>query len=72
MRCDFNLPFEMWMQDIFWDILDLREGKYHNSGNPRYKGRRGIPRIETIGERMYAKLLELIWALDREPRCQEG
>ena len=69
---EFNLPFEMQMQDIFWDIIDLREGRYHNSGNPRYKGRRGIPRIETIGERMYAKLLDLIWALDREPRCQEG
>ena len=28
--CDdrFNLPFEMEVQDIFWHILDLREGKY--------------------------------------------
>jgi hypothetical protein len=52
------------MQDIFWDILNLREGRYHGSGNPRYEGRRGIPRIETVGERLEAKLLDLIWRMD--------
>ena len=60
----FDLPFEMHMQDIFWEILDLREGRYHGSGNIRYKGRRGIPRIETVGERIYTKLLDLIWRMD--------
>ena len=60
----FDLPFEMQMQDIFWDILDLREGRYHNSGNLKYEGRRGIPKIETIGERLYAQLLDLIWRMD--------
>ena len=59
-----HLPYEMKMQDIFWDILDLREGRYHRSGNPRYEGRRGIPKIETIGERLYAELLDLIWRMD--------
>ena len=61
---NFNLPLEMRMQDIFWDILDLREGRYHNSGNLKYEGRRGIPKIETIGERLYTKLLDLIWRMD--------
>ena len=28
------------------------------------KGRRGIPRIETVGERIYTKLLDLIWRMD--------
>lgn len=60
----FNLPYEMRMQDIFWDILDLKEGRYHGSGNIRYEGRRGIPRIETTGERLYTKLLDLIWRMD--------
>ena len=62
----FNLPYEMRMQDIFWDILDLKEGRYHGSGNIRYEGRRGIPRIETVGERIYTKLLDLIWRMDHE------
>ena len=62
-----NLPYWMQMQDIFWHILDLREGKYHKSGNPRYEGRRGIPKIETIGERLYADCLDLIWRMDNDP-----
>ncbi len=60
----FGLPYEMHMQDIFWEILDLREGRYHGSRSIRYKGRRGIPRIETVGERIYTKLLDLIWRMD--------
>ena len=60
----FDLPYEMRLQDIFWEILDLKEGRYHGSGNPRYEGRRGIPRIETVGERIYTKLLDLIWRMD--------
>lgn len=63
-RGSFNLPYEMRIQDIFWDILDLKEGRYHGSGNIRYEGRRGFPRIETTGERLYTKLLDLIWRMD--------
>ena len=58
----------MKMQDIFWDILDLREGRYHRSGNLRYEGRRGIPKIETIGERLYVEFLDLIWRMDNEKK----
>ena len=61
-----ELGYEMPMQDIFWNVLDLKEGRYHRSGNIRYEGRRGIPKIETIGERLYAELLDLIWKMDNE------
>ncbi|MBQ9008166.1 MAG: hypothetical protein IJ088_02380 [Clostridia bacterium] len=68
----FNLPYVMRMQDIFWHILDLKEGRYYGSENPRFEGRRRIPRIETVGERLYCQLLDLIWRMDngegyREP-----
>ena len=64
---DYNrLPFWSEMQDLFWHILDLRNGKWHGSKNPRYEGRRGIPRIETIGKRMYSEALDLIWKMDNE------
>ena len=59
-----ELPYEAKFQDIFWYILDLKEGKYHGSENPRYSDRRGIPRIETTGERLNAALLDLIWRMD--------
>ncbi len=59
-----SLPYLMQMQDIFWHILDLREGRYHGSSNLKYEGRRSIPSIETIGEKMYAELLDLIWRMD--------
>ncbi|MBR2759528.1 MAG: hypothetical protein IKD66_00015 [Solobacterium sp.] len=62
---DFDLPYLMRIQDIFWYILDLRQGRYHGSGNIRYAGRRGIPRIETVGEKLYAQLLDLIWLMDQ-------
>ena len=57
---------EQWseMQDVYWHILDLRNGRWHGSGNIRYEGRRGIPRIETIGERLYDDVARLIWRLD--------
>ncbi len=62
---DFHtLPYEMEMQDIFWYILDLKEGRYHLSGNLKYEGRRGISKIETVGKKMYAKMLDLIWKMD--------
>ena len=41
-----------------------QNGKWHGSKNPRYEGRRGIPRIETIGKRMYSEALDLIWRMD--------
>ena len=80
VECDANhenavqnyglLPYVMQVQDIFWHVLDLKEGCYHNSGNPKYEGRRGIPKIETTGERLYSELLDLIWRLDNGPDYQ--
>ena len=60
----YRLPYLMDVQDIFWHILDLRDGKWYGSNNPKYTGRRGIPRIETTGEKMYAEMLDLIWKMD--------
>ncbi len=52
------------IQDIWWEVKSLREGKYHGSGSPRYEGRRGIPRIETTGSRLVDAIMELIWKMD--------
>ena len=52
------------IQDIWWEIKNLREGKYHGSNSPRYEGRRGIPRIETTGKRLVDAIMELIWKMD--------
>ena len=52
------------IQDIWWEVKNLREGKYHGSGSPRYEGRRGIPRIETTGKRLVDTIMELIWKMD--------
>lgn len=51
-------------QDIYCYIYELREGRYHRSGNPKYEGRRGIPRIETTGRRIYDIIMQLIWKMD--------
>ena len=67
---DFDLPYQMQIQDIFWHILDLKEGRYHGSGNIRYEGRRGIPKIETTGEKLYSALLDLVWRMDNGPDYQ--
>ena len=45
-------------------IKKLREGKYHGSDSPRYEGRRGIPRIETVGKRLVDAIVALIWKMD--------
>ena len=63
----FDLPYEMEMQDIFWHMLDLQEGKVYKSGNIKYEGKRGIPKIETTGERLYAEALNLFWKMDNGP-----
>ena len=52
------------IQDIWWEIKNLREGKYHGSDSPRYEGRRGIPRIETVGKRLVDAIVALIWKMD--------
>ena len=54
------------IQDIWWEIKNLREGKYHGSDSPRYEGRRGIPRIETTGKRLVDAIVALIWKMDNE------
>ena len=62
------------IQDIWWEIKNLRDGKYHGSDSPRYEGRRGIPRIETTGKRLVDAIVALIWKMDNEEDegCDEG
>ena len=52
------------IQDIFWYIKDLREGKYIESESLRYRGRRGIPRITTTGRRLVDSIMDLFWKMD--------
>ena len=52
------------IQDVWWETKGLREGKYHENDSPRYEGRRGIPRIETVGKRLVDAVMVLIWAMD--------
>ena len=66
-----NTPAELnkhkyWgeIQDIFWYIKELREGKYVESESLRYKGRRGIPRITTTGRRLVDSIMDLFWKMD--------
>lgn len=63
----WNIPFANQAQDLLWNILDLREGRYIGSGNPKYDGRKGTPKIETVGKKIYSGLLDLIWRLDNGP-----
>ena len=63
----WDIPFANQAQDFFWNILDLREGRYIGSGNLKYDGRKGTPKIETTGKKIYAGLLDLIWRLDNDP-----
>lgn len=59
---------KLWseIQDVWWEIKGLREGKYHGSKAPKYEGRRGIPRIETTGGRLVDAIMDLIWKMDNE------
>ena len=68
-----NLSFKYWsdLQDIYFFIKDLREGKYHGSGSLRYEGRRGIPRIETTGRRLVDSIMGLIWKMDNDAPSTE-
>ena len=68
-----NLSFKYWsdLQDIYFFIKDLREGKYHGSGSLRYEGRRGIPRIETAGRRLVDSIMGLIWKMDNDAPSTE-
>lgn len=52
------------LQDIYYHIADLRDGRYYETESIRYKGRRGIPRITTVGERIYDELVDLVWRMD--------
>ena len=62
----FESTHNCWMelQNIVNYFVELREGRYYETDNPRYEGRRGIPRIETTGERIYNALLDFIWKID--------
>lgn len=44
-------------------IVDLRDGRYYEN-KERYRGRRGIPRISTIGRRLVDDIMDLIWRMD--------
>ncbi len=68
-----NLSFKYWsdLQDIYFFIHDLYEGKYHGSGSLRYEGRRGIPRIETTGRKLVDAIVELIWKMDNNSASAE-
>ena len=52
------------IQDIYWHIKELREGKYHESDDLRYTGRRGIPKISTTGRRLVDKIMDMFWKMD--------
>lgn len=52
------------IQDVWWEIKGLREGKYYRSKSMKYEGRRGIPRIETTGGRLVDAIVDLIWKMD--------
>ena len=43
-------------------IADLREGHWYKS-SPAFD-RPGVPRIETIGERIYTAILDMVWKMD--------
>ena len=60
------------IQDIWWEVKNLREGKYHGSNSPRYEGRRGIPRIETTGKRLVDAIMNLIWKMDNGAEEDDG
>lgn len=68
-----NLSFKYWsdLQDIYFFIHDLYEGKYHGSGSLRYEGRCGIPRIETTGRKLVDAIVELIWKMDNNSASAE-
>ena len=52
------------MQEIYWHIKELREGKYIESDSLRYKGRRGIPRLSTTGARIFDAIVDMVWKMD--------
>ena len=52
------------IQDIYWYIKELREGKYHESNAPQYKDRRGIPKISTTGRRLVDRIMDMFWKMD--------
>ena len=60
------------IQNIWWEVKNLREGKYHGSSSPRYEGRRGIPRIETTGKRLVDAIMDLIWKMDNGAEEDDG
>ena len=68
-----NLSFKYWsdLQDIYFYIHDLYEGKYVGSGSLRYEGRRGIPRIETTGRKLVDAIVGLIWKMDNNSASAE-
>ena len=51
------------IQDIWWEIKHFQEGNYYE--HP-VRGRRGLPRITTIGERLLDMVMDFIWKMDND------
>lgn len=59
---DFRYAMELsYVEGI---VIDLRSGRYHESGDERYVRLRGIPRIETCGRRLFDGLVDLFFRMD--------
>lgn len=52
------------INSIWWEIFQLRDGRYYETSSLIYKGQRGIPRISTVGRRLTDRIIELVWKMD--------
>ena len=51
------------IQDIWLEIKKLRDGRYYEN---EIFHRPGIPRIETTGDRLVEKIMDLVWKMDND------
>ena len=56
---------EYWgeIQDIWLEIKNLRDGRYYEN---EIFHRPGIPRIQTTGDRLVEKIMDLVWKMDND------
>ena len=65
----YDYKYYTELQDIWFEIKQLREGRYYE--HPLY-GHRGIARISTTGGKLVDKIMDLVWRLDdNAPGAQE-
>ena len=62
----FDYKYIVELQNIYYHIADLRDGRFYETDDIRYTGRCGIPRITTVGEKIYDELIDLIWRMDND------